>query len=157
MKTLSYVQREARRIAEAVLGKPLPPGAEVHHVDEDPFNNKSSNLVICEDRAYHWLLHQRMRALKACGHVNWRPCSICGKYDDPVNLIIKRFRLGTTIRHQACKQQYEKQYYKEHRERLIQQAVEGKKKRKEQQKVLHAVDTFLKDLANSDTECASKT
>jgi len=52
-------------VAEKALGKPLPPGAEVHHLDENRRNNKPNNLVICPSRAYHKLLHMRMRQLKA--------------------------------------------------------------------------------------------
>lgn len=65
-------------IAEAALGKPLPLTAEVHHVDENKRNNAHSNLVICQDRAYHRLLHARRRVLKAGGHPDrHRICSKC--------------------------------------------------------------------------------
>lgn len=45
-------------VAEKALGKLLPPGVEVHH-------HTPTQLVVCQDRAYHQLLHQRTRALKA--------------------------------------------------------------------------------------------
>jgi hypothetical protein len=57
-------------VAERAFGKALPKGAEVHHVDEDKFNNHRSNLVICQDRAYHQLLHQRARIVRAGGTPN---------------------------------------------------------------------------------------
>ena len=57
-------------IAETVIGKPLPKGAEVHHVDGDGYNNAHANLVICQDSAYHKLLHVRARVLKAGGDPN---------------------------------------------------------------------------------------
>lgn len=75
-------------VAEKALGKPLPRGAVVHHVDENPRNNAPTNLVVCPDAAYHNLLHQRMRALDACGHVDWRKCWICKEYDAPERLLI---------------------------------------------------------------------
>lgn len=77
-------------IAEAALGKPLPPGAEVHHVDENPSNNAPGNLVICPSAAYHKLLHQRQRAFDACGHHDWRRCTFCKTYDAPANLSMNR-------------------------------------------------------------------
>lgn len=54
--------------AEAALGKPLPPKAEVHHADGSM--NDDAPLVICEDRAYHFLLHARMRVKRAGGNPN---------------------------------------------------------------------------------------
>lgn len=77
-------------IAEAALGKPLPRGAEVHHVDENPANNAPGNLVICPSAAYHKLLHQRQRAFDACGHYDWRRCTFCKTYDKPENLSMNR-------------------------------------------------------------------
>ncbi len=72
-------------VAETALGKPLPPGAEVHHVDENKGNNLPSNLVVCPDAAYHKLLHQRQRAFDACGHYDWRKCQFCKVYDSTRN------------------------------------------------------------------------
>jgi len=48
-------------VAEKALGKSLPKGAVVHHVDEDKQNNDPRNLVICPNQAYHNLLHKRIR------------------------------------------------------------------------------------------------
>jgi hypothetical protein len=39
--------------------RPLPAGVDVHH-----HNGEIKTLVICPDRAYHMLLHKRMRRLK---------------------------------------------------------------------------------------------
>jgi hypothetical protein len=54
-------------IAEVAMGKPLPVGAVVHHVNERRDCNANSNLVICQDKAYHHILHARMRVLEAGG------------------------------------------------------------------------------------------
>jgi hypothetical protein len=53
------------RIAERVLGRPLPKGAVVHHVNEIRHDNRPSNLVICPSHSYHRMLHHRMRAYDA--------------------------------------------------------------------------------------------
>lgn len=65
------------RIAERAIGKPLPVGAEVHHVDSDPWAT-SPRLVICQDRAYHKLLHYRASVIRRGGNPNTeRLCSLC--------------------------------------------------------------------------------
>lgn len=65
-------------IAERALGKPLPAGAQVHHVDENRRNNANRNLVICQDQTYHSLLHRRARVLRAGGNPNTDlVCSAC--------------------------------------------------------------------------------
>lgn len=65
-------------VAETVLGKRLPLGAEVHHVDGTRRNNAPANLVICQSHAYHGLLHVRARVVRAGGNPNTdRICSRC--------------------------------------------------------------------------------
>lgn len=58
-------------IAESILGKPLPPKAEIHHVNGTRHDNTPSNLVICQDRAYHLLLHRREKALRERREANY--------------------------------------------------------------------------------------
>jgi hypothetical protein len=79
--TRVYRVRGRRRLhrlrAEAALGHPLPPKAQVHHPDNDPWN-ANARLVICPDYAYHALLHQRERVLRAGGNPNTDVvCSRC--------------------------------------------------------------------------------
>jgi len=76
-------------IVEKAMGKPLRRPAEVHHVDESRTNNAPTNLVVCENSAYHKLLHQRQRAFDACGNASWRPCKFCHQYDAPDNLVVR--------------------------------------------------------------------
>lgn len=67
-----------RRIAEKALGKPLPDGAEIHHVDGNGKKNANTNLVICEDHRYHKLLHVRQRIADASGDPNTQKiCCTC--------------------------------------------------------------------------------
>src|SRR5712671_1621022 len=91
------IYRERVRLA---LGKRIPRGAEVHHVDGDYTNNENTNLVLCPNRAYHKLLHIRTEAYVACGNANFRKCAYCRVYDSPSNLWQ---RFGTEIyRHYTC-------------------------------------------------------
>lgn len=95
---------------EKALGKFLPDGAIPHHVNEDKKDNGPGNLVICQDRAYHNLLHQRIRSLKACGHASWRKCPYCQKYDDPKNMLGSKSRVFyVTMYHSDCRNQYRRE------------------------------------------------
>lgn len=76
-------------VAERILGRPIPEKHPVHHVDENRANNEPTNLVICESKAYHNLLHARMRALTATGNASAVICARCGRYDEPS---VMRFR-----------------------------------------------------------------
>lgn len=92
--------REHILVAEAALGRFLPPGVEVHHFDGDKKHNARPNLVICQDHAYHMLLEMRQRALRESGHPNWRRCVICHQYDAPENMRTAKGRRD--FRHAAC-------------------------------------------------------
>lgn len=97
-------------VAESAIGKYLPKGAVVHHVDGDRKNNSNSNLVVCENEDYHKLIEKRARAYKACGHANWLKCPYCGKYDDPKNMYLFYTNRSTTPsgRHNKCLVEYKR-------------------------------------------------
>ncbi len=52
-----------RTVAEHALGRKLQGTERVHHIDYNKLNNQRSNLVICPDDSYHFLLHARQDCL----------------------------------------------------------------------------------------------
>lgn len=90
-------------IAERALGRPLSAQHPVHHVDQDKTNNQNSNLVLCEDNAYHQMLHRRMRAYAACGDANAHRCWLCAGYDNQADItVIKSARPHVSAYHRTC-------------------------------------------------------
>lgn len=96
-------------IAEKVIGKRLPKGAQIHHVDGDGFNNAHTNLVVCPSQAYHKLLHIRARALESCGNAGWLRCIRCKQWDAPTNLsmYIPKDQTSPRAHHKECQSKYE--------------------------------------------------
>lgn len=105
-------KREHMVIAEKALGRPLPKFADVHHVDGDRANNDPRNLVICEDRGFHFHLHYRTRALDACGNANWKYCKYCKTWDAPENIVAEGGKRANTYWHRACHNKKMKMYYR---------------------------------------------
>lgn len=90
-------------VAERALGKELPEGAVVHHVDGDKFNNRNSNLVICQSQSYHAILHARTRVYMAGGDPDTQAvCSGCRALKALTDF--HRNSNKSTGRHDACKE-----------------------------------------------------
>ena len=98
--------------AERALGKPLPPLAVVHHADGSI--RDEAPLVICENRAYHNLLHARMRVKAAGGDPNTQAlCSVCREVKpfEAFSLnkaLLRTNRVGRHDRCKVCRADYER-------------------------------------------------
>lgn len=65
-------------IAMKAFGRSLPSSSVIHHADGNPSNNANTNLVICQDQAYHMLLHALQRVLNAGGNPHTdKLCATC--------------------------------------------------------------------------------
>lgn len=93
-------------IAEHALGRHLPDKVEVHHVNEHKSENRNSNLVICEDRTYHRLLHQRLRAYKATGSVHGLKCRFCKQWGLVDNSDFSIPRKKSDAFHRSCQNEF---------------------------------------------------
>jgi hypothetical protein len=89
-------------LAERALGRRLPPGVEVHHVDGDRHDDKPTNLVICQDRVYHHLLHVRAKVVRAGANPNTHIyCGVCAM-PKPAEAFPNSARSKTTGRGSRC-------------------------------------------------------
>lgn len=103
--------REHILVAEKAIGRYLPIVAEVHHVNGVKDDNRTTNLVICENASYHTLLHARMKAYRATGNPDARQCRFCHQYD--ISLSSHR---GGGHHHLACASRYNRDRRKQRNE-----------------------------------------
>ena len=101
-------------VAERALGHALPPTADVHHVNEHRDDNRPGNLVICENRGYHRLIHERLRAYRATGNADARRCRYCHAWamlGDPDVAQHGRGHGYRRLLHLSCARIYDKERY----------------------------------------------
>lgn len=105
--TYGRLATKAVAIAESVLGRKLPSGAVVHHLDGNHTNDAHSNLAIFPSKAYHNLIHARMDALEATGNADSRKCQYCGDWGLPDVLWTLIEKCGRRAWHKKCRAKYE--------------------------------------------------
>lgn len=130
-----YTRKEYILKIQNALGKPIPKGAEVHHIDGNPFNNLNSNLVLCQSHSYHILLHDRAKTLNECGDANKQRCFICGEYKNiedfnkcSTRTTQKGFPKGTPCK--LCKRKIDRQYKDINRDEINRRAREKRRNAK---------------------------
>lgn len=96
-------------VVESALGHPLPSLAVIHHVNEQPADNGNCNLVVCQDSAYHALLHRRTRAYDATGHADWVRCRFCKEWG---SLLTMRPSGKSSFNHLPCASRYAHEHLK---------------------------------------------
>ena len=55
---MHYYRRQSYEVVAICLGKPLPQGCIIHHLDENPKNNNPNNLVLFPSQKHHAKFHQ---------------------------------------------------------------------------------------------------
>lgn len=98
-------------IAEKALGHFLSWPHEVHHFNEKKEDNWNENLVICENKSYHLLLHSRADAYRATGSPHARRCILCKVYVFEGDVGVRwNLTSGGTPRvvHKECQSRYDR-------------------------------------------------
>jgi hypothetical protein len=64
---MHHYRRQSYEVAAICLGQPLERGWVIHHLDENPHNNRPENLILFPSQRHHSRFHQRQSALLASG------------------------------------------------------------------------------------------
>lgn len=67
VEPMHYYRRQSYEVVAICLGRPVPQGWVIHHLDEDPENNDPSNLMLFESPRRHSKFHQRLLRLQRKG------------------------------------------------------------------------------------------
>jgi hypothetical protein len=106
-------QLEHRVIVEELLGRALSSKVSIHHLDGDRSNNAHDNLVVCEDAAYHRLLHKRAMALIVTGNPKLRRCCVCGLWKEESDYWMRHQGKYMHNRCKTCNREGNKNRYKQ--------------------------------------------
>lgn len=116
-------------MVEYILGKPIPKGAVIHHINGNRDDNRPRNLVLCQNQAYHMLIHLRMRSMESTGSPNFRTCKYCKKWEKLVNL--STAHNAKMYWHSDCHNEAQKEVYLDRREKVRKQQQEYYQKNRE--------------------------
>lgn len=90
-------------IVEKVLGKTLPKGAIVHHIDGNNKNNDKSNLCVLQNKRIHNELHRRKKVQDAGGDFRTQKiCTSCKKLQPIKDFCQRRSPLYTDGLNNIC-------------------------------------------------------
>jgi transposase len=64
VETMHYYRRQCYEVSAICLGKPVPRGYIIHHVDENPKNNNPRNLILFPSQKHHARFHQKVLSLR---------------------------------------------------------------------------------------------
>jgi hypothetical protein len=100
-------------MVERILGRRLPESAVVHHVNRNRKDNRNQNFVVCQDQAYHMLLHARTRVVQAGGNPRTdKVCSRCKKVKPKTEFHKSKSKDGYRCYCKPCQSEiyYERRY-----------------------------------------------
>lgn len=97
-------KRIHRIVAEKALGRGLPKGSVVHHIDENRMNYSRDNLLVMQSVGEHLRLHARLNARKeGYNYLTHRRCTDC-KLVKPLSEFHKDTRDKTSGVSRGCKE-----------------------------------------------------